>query len=73
MPCRPPAAWRCTASSSISSRRRPDSQPALNESAKYPGANPSVKMIVAKYTDWKGGFDYNIDLSKRRTAVAVKS
>ncbi|QDL97894.1 DUF4892 domain-containing protein [Rhodopseudomonas palustris] len=52
---------------------RPDSQPTLNEIAKYLGANPSMKLIVAGHTDWKGGFDYNIDLSKRRAEAVVKA
>lgn len=50
---------------------RPDSQPTLEEIVKFLKANPETKVIVAGHTDWKGGFDYNIDLSKRRAEAVV--
>lgn len=52
---------------------RPDSQPTLDEIVKFFSANRSIKVIVAGHTDWKGGFDYNIDLSKRRAEAVVQA
>lgn len=52
---------------------RPDSQPTLDEIAKFLSSNTQVKLIVAGHTDWKGGFDYNLDLSKRRAEAVVKA
>jgi outer membrane protein OmpA-like peptidoglycan-associated protein len=31
-----------------------------------------VRLIVAGHTDGKGGFNYNIDLSKRRAEAVVR-
>jgi outer membrane protein OmpA-like peptidoglycan-associated protein len=50
---------------------RPDSQPTLDEIVKFLSANRAIKVIVAGHTDWKGGFDYNTDLSKRRAEAVV--
>lgn len=50
---------------------RPDSKPTLDEIRKFLKANPSLKMVVAGHTDAKGGFDYNVDLSKRRASAVV--
>jgi outer membrane protein OmpA-like peptidoglycan-associated protein len=50
---------------------RPDSKPTLDEIAKFLKANASLKVVVAGHTDGKGGFDYNVDLSKRRAAAVV--
>ncbi len=52
---------------------RPDSQPTLDEIVKFLRSNPEVKVIVAGHTDWKGGFDYNIELSKRRADAVVSA
>ncbi len=52
---------------------RPDSQPTLDEIVKFLRSNPDVKVIVAGHTDWKGGFDYNIELSKRRADAVVSA
>jgi outer membrane protein OmpA-like peptidoglycan-associated protein len=52
---------------------RPDSKPTLDEIVKFLTGNPEVKVIVAGHTDWKGGFDYNIDLSKRRAEAVVSA
>ena len=47
------------------------SKPTLDEIAKLMTTNPALKIIVVGHTDYTGGFDYNIDLSKRRAnAVA---
>lgn len=50
---------------------RPDSRPAIEEIAKYLRANPQVAVIVVGHTDSQGGFDYNVDLSRRRAAAVV--
>lgn len=52
---------------------RPDSQPTLHEIVKFLSANRAIKVIVAGHTDWRGGFDYNMDLSKRRAEAVVKA
>jgi len=52
---------------------KPESRPTLDEIAKYLKANPAVGLVVAGHTDAKGGFDYNVDLSRRRAgAVAAE-
>ncbi len=50
---------------------RPDSQPTLDEIVKFLRSNPSIRLIVAGHTDGEGGFDYNLDLSKRRAEAVV--
>jgi outer membrane protein OmpA-like peptidoglycan-associated protein len=50
---------------------RPDSRPTLDEIGKFLKADPSVSVVVTGHTDAKGGFDYNIDLSRRRAAAVV--
>jgi outer membrane protein OmpA-like peptidoglycan-associated protein len=51
---------------------KPDSRPTLDEIAKFLKANPDIALVVTGHTDAKGGFDYNVDLSKRRAqAVAA--
>lgn len=51
---------------------KPDSRPTLDEIAKFLKANSDVALVVTGHTDGKGGFDYNVDLSKRRAqAVAA--
>jgi outer membrane protein OmpA-like peptidoglycan-associated protein len=45
---------------------KPESKPTLDEIAKFLKANPDVSLVVAGHTDSQGGFDYNVDLSKRR-------
>ena len=52
---------------------RPDSKDTLDQIVKFLTANPSMKLIVAGHTDLKGGFDYNIDLSRRRAEAVVKT
>ncbi|MDH3377663.1 MAG: OmpA family protein, partial [Gammaproteobacteria bacterium] len=49
------------------------SKPTLDEIAKLMKTNPALKIIVVGHTDYTGGFDYNINLSKRRAnAVAAR-
>ena len=50
---------------------KPESKPALDEIAKLLGAVPSLKLIVVGHTDNAGGFDYNLDLSRRRAKAVV--
>jgi outer membrane protein OmpA-like peptidoglycan-associated protein len=50
---------------------RPESRPTLDEIGKYLKANPAASLVVAGHTDGKGGFDYNLDLSRRRAAAVV--
>ncbi|MCA0399860.1 MAG: DUF4892 domain-containing protein [Proteobacteria bacterium] len=52
---------------------KPESKPTLDEMAKFLKANPSLNVIVAGHTDSQGGFDYNIDLSRRRAASVVQA
>ncbi|CAH0206624.1 OmpA family protein [Roseomonas sp. CECT 9278] len=50
---------------------RPDSRPTIEEIAKYLRANPGVSVVVTGHTDSQGGFDHNVDLSRRRAAAIV--
>ncbi|HWU63210.1 MAG TPA: DUF4892 domain-containing protein [Ensifer sp.] len=51
---------------------KPESRPTLDEIGKFLKANADIALVVTGHTDAKGGFDYNVDLSKRRAqAVAV--
>ncbi|TPP05961.1 OmpA family protein [Rhizobium glycinendophyticum] len=52
---------------------RPDSQPTLDEIGKFLSANRKIKVIVSGHTDWKGSFDYNVDLSMRRAQAVVQA
>lgn len=50
---------------------RPDSRPMIEEIAKLLNANPQLKVRVVGHTDNQGSTDYNLDLSRRRTAGVV--
>jgi OOP family OmpA-OmpF porin len=50
---------------------RAESRPTIEEIAKYLRANPSVAVIVTGHTDSQGGFDHNVDLSRRRAAAVI--
>lgn len=50
---------------------KPDSQPALDEIAKYLSANPARRLHVVGHTDGIGGFDFNIRLSEARARAVV--
>lgn len=52
---------------------RPDSKPTLDEIGKLLTSTPALKVVIAGHTDGKGGFDYNVDLSKRRAAAVVST
>ncbi len=50
---------------------KPDSKPTLEQIARLLNSNPGLKLVVAGHTDNQGGFDYNVDLSRRRAAAVV--
>ena len=50
---------------------RPDSQPMIEEIVKLLTGNPQLKVRVVGHTDNQGAADYNLDLSRRRTAGVV--
>ncbi len=49
----------------------PESDPTLKEIAKFLAATPDRQVFIVGHTDMTGGYDYNIDLSKRRAASVV--
>lgn len=51
---------------------KPESGPALTEVAKLLSQDPSLKLIVAGHTDNVGGFDSNMELSRKRAAAVVQ-
>ena len=51
----------------------PESQDTLVTLANYLRSKPDETFFVVGHTDSQGGFDYNIDLSKRRAASVVRS
>lgn len=50
---------------------RVESRATIEEIAKYLRANPNISVIVTGHTDSQGGFDHNVDLSRRRAAAVV--
>lgn len=50
---------------------RPESRPTIEEIAKFLRANPGVSVVVTGHTDSQGGFEHNVDLSRRRAAAVV--
>jgi outer membrane protein OmpA-like peptidoglycan-associated protein len=51
---------------------KPESKPSLDQIAEFLKANPTVKLHVVGHTDSVGGFDSNLQLSRRRAeAVAA--
>ncbi len=50
---------------------KPESRPTLDEIAKLLKDQPDLKVIIVGHTDSQGGFDYNMDLSKRRAAAVA--
>ncbi|MCU7945215.1 MAG: DUF4892 domain-containing protein, partial [Candidatus Thiodiazotropha sp. (ex Cardiolucina cf. quadrata)] len=51
---------------------KPESKPTIDEIAKLLKQNPDLRLVVVGHTDNQGGFEYNMDLSKRR-AASVKN
>ncbi|MGK2924920.1 MAG: OmpA family protein [Lysobacterales bacterium] len=50
---------------------KPESKPTLDEIASLLRGQPELRLIVVGHTDYVGGYDYNMSLSKRR-AKAVQ-
>jgi OmpA-OmpF porin, OOP family len=50
---------------------RPDSDPTLAEIATLMAAEPGLTLFVVGHTDITGGYEYNLDLSRRRAAAVV--
>lgn len=52
---------------------KPESRPTLEQIAKLLTAQPQLSVIVVGHTDSQGGYDYNLDLSRRRAeAIAAE-
>lgn len=51
---------------------KPESEPVLQEIAKFLKENPDINLYVVGHTDNVGKLDYNLDLSKRRALAVVK-
>lgn len=51
---------------------KPESEPVLQEIAKFLKENPDINLYVVGHTDNLGKLDYNLDLSKRRALAVVK-
>ena len=54
-----------------SAKLKPESKPTLNEIVKLLTNHPDLRIIVVGHTDYIGGFDYNVDLSKRRAKTVL--
>jgi OOP family OmpA-OmpF porin len=52
---------------------KPESASTLSEIAKLLAQKPELKLLVVGHTDNQGGYDFNMDLSRRRTASVVKA
>ena len=50
---------------------KPESAPTIEQMARLLTANPALKLLVVGHTDNVGGFDYNLDLSRRRAMSVV--
>jgi outer membrane protein OmpA-like peptidoglycan-associated protein len=50
---------------------KPESRPTLDEIASLLQGQPDMKVIIVGHTDSQGGYDYNMDLSKRRAAAVA--
>jgi len=50
---------------------KPESAPTLAEIAKLLAAQPELHVFIVGHTDNQGTFDYNIDLSRRRSAAVA--
>jgi len=51
----------------------PDSEPQLAEIVKLLKDDPSLSVLVVGHTDMQGGFEYNMDLSRRRAQRVVEA
>lgn len=48
-----------------------ESKPTLDEIAKLMKRSPDLEIIVVGHTDYTGGYDHNMDLSRRRAEAVV--
>lgn len=51
---------------------KPESAPTIAQMAKLLKGEPGLKLMVVGHTDNAGGWDYNLNLSKRRAAAVVR-
>ena len=51
---------------------KPESTPTLQEIANLLKKDSKLNLYVVGHTDMTGGFDHNMDLSRRRSAAVVK-
>lgn len=56
-----------------SARITAESRPALAEIAALMKQRPGLNILVVGHTDNRGGFDYNVDLSRRRAASVARA
>jgi outer membrane protein OmpA-like peptidoglycan-associated protein len=52
---------------------KPEARPQVAEIAKLMKSAPDLSVLIVGHTDGEGGFDYNLDLSRRRAAAIVAS
>lgn len=50
---------------------KPESRPTLDEIAKLLRSQPDLKVYIVGHTDNQGGYDYNLQLSRRRAEAVV--
>jgi outer membrane protein OmpA-like peptidoglycan-associated protein len=50
---------------------KPESKPTLDEITALMKGEPELSVIVVGHTDYVGGYDYNMDLSKRRARAVM--
>jgi len=50
---------------------KPESRPTLDEIANLLNGQPELTVIIVGHTDSQGGYDYNMDLSRRRAAAVA--
>lgn len=51
----------------------PESKPTLTEIAAFMTGHAEQKIIVVGHTDYVGGYDYNMDLSRRRARAVMEA
>lgn len=56
-----------------SARLQPASKPTLREIARLLENKPDLRLLVVGHTDTRGGFEYNIELSRRRAHSVVEA
>lgn len=51
----------------------PESSPTLDEIAAFMNGQPEQNIIVVGHTDYVGGYEYNMDLSRRRARAVMNA